>query len=125
MHTLTKADLTATLSELHDLSRDVAQEVVESFFNIVSETLSLGEEVKLSGFGRFVLHNKEPRMARNPKTGEPALVSARRVVSFLPSVTLKARFETLAGLSEQAMLSNAVARRGSMAVAEAALAEEV
>jgi len=104
MHTLTKADLTATISSGYNISRDEAHTLVENFFKIISTTLSSGEEVKLSGFGRFVLHNKPERMARNPKTGAPALVSARCVVSFLPSVTLKAKFDLIANLSTQAMV---------------------
>jgi integration host factor subunit alpha len=106
MHTLTKADLTATLSNLYSLSKDEAQKLVEDFFKIISTTLAMGEEVKLSGFGRFILHNKQARMARNPKTGEPAFVSARRVASFLPSVTLKAKFEILAQLSQHSLMGN-------------------
>lgn len=101
MHTLTKADLTSTISAVYNLAKDEAHTLVENFFKVISGTLSSGEEVKLSGFGRFVLHNKPERMARNPKTGTPALVSARCVVSFLPSVTLKAKFEMIAALSMQ------------------------
>lgn len=103
MHTLTKADLTATLSTVYNIAKDEAHTLVENFFKVISNTLASGEEVKLSGFGRFVLHHKPERMARNPKTGTPALVSARCVVSFLPSVTLKAKFEMIASLSMQAM----------------------
>lgn len=105
MHTLTKADLTSTLSAVYNIAKDESHALVENFFKVISSTLAGGEEVKLSGFGRFVLHNKPERMARNPKTGTPALVSARCVVSFLPSVTLKAKFEMIASLSMQPMTS--------------------
>src|SRR3989338_2326583 len=106
MHTLTKADLTATLATMHQLAREDAQSLVEDFFEVIKDTLAAGEEVKLSGFGRFVLHKKRKRLARNPKTGEPAWVSARTVVSYLPSVTLKTKFEMLAQLSTGKAFSN-------------------
>lgn len=108
MHTLTKADLTATLATIHNLSREDAQNLVEDFFEVVKNCLAKGTEVKLSGFGRFVLHKKRKRLARNPKTGQPAWVSARTVVSFLPSVTLKAKFEMLAQLSSGTFASSGV-----------------
>lgn len=104
MHTLTKADLTSTLCTIHRIGKDDAQKLVEDFFDIVSQELASGGEVKLSGFGRFVLHRKQARLARNPKTGEPAWVTPRTVVSYLPSVTLKAKFEMLAQLSQQAFI---------------------
>jgi len=107
MHTLTKADLTSTLVTIYpdELHKDTAQKIVEDFFKVISGTLASGEEVKVSGLGRFALHQKRERIARNPKTGASAVVSARRVVSFLPSVTLKAKFEMLATLSQQAAVS--------------------
>lgn len=105
MHTLTKADITSTLTTLHGFSKEESQVLVEDFFDILSERLAQGEEIKLSGFGRFVLHQKRARLARNPKTGEPAWVSARTVVSYLPSVTLKDKFEMLAQLSQQAQVA--------------------
>ena len=107
MHTLTKADLTSTLSTLHGLSKDDAQRLVEDFFDIISDNLAAGKEVKLSGFGRFVLHKKRKRLARNPKTGASAWVSARTVVSYLPSVTLKSKFELIAQLSQPHLMNNA------------------
>lgn len=106
MHTLTKADLTSTLSTLHSLSKEDAQSLVEAFFDIISEHLATGKEVKLSGFGRFVLHKKRKRLARNPKTGQSAWVSARTVVSYLPSVTLKSKFELIAQLSQPQFMQN-------------------
>ncbi len=59
--------------------------------------LERGEEVKLSGFGNFALHEKNERPGRNPKTGEAIPISARRVVTFRPGQKLKARVEAYAG----------------------------
>lgn len=65
-----------------DLTRQEGRCLVESFFDELSESLIDGKEVKLSGFGNFELKDKNSRPGRNPKTGEPVDVSARRVVTF-------------------------------------------
>lgn len=96
MHTLTKADIISTLSHQLNIDTELAREILENFFDLIVSTLSKGEEVKLSGFGNFVILHKKERVARNPKTGEAAVVSARSVISYHPSVTLKGRFEALA-----------------------------
>jgi integration host factor subunit alpha len=54
-------------------------------------TLAAGEDVKLSGFGNFTMHEKRARPGRNPKTGEPFEIRARRVVTFHASPILKDR----------------------------------
>ena len=59
--------------------------------DLVVEALGRGEEVKLSGFGVFQVRSKRARMGRNPKTGEPAAIDPRRVISFRASQVLKAR----------------------------------
>lgn len=101
MQTLTKADLIATLETTICVDEHDARALVEDFFEIICATLEKGEEVKLSGFGNFNLLQKKARTARNPKTGESAMVSARTVVSFRPSSTLKRRFEDLASRLQQ------------------------
>jgi len=57
----------------------------------ILDCLERGETVKLSGFGSFVVRKKALRTGRNPRTGEDALISARRVVMFKPSEILKQR----------------------------------
>jgi integration host factor subunit alpha len=96
MQTLTKADLITTIENTICVESNLARNLVEDFFEIIAATLEKGEEVKISGFGNFTLIKKKQRVARNPKTGETALVSARTVVSFRASPTLKRRFEDLA-----------------------------
>jgi len=59
--------------------------------------LEKGDDVKLSGFGNFILRSKSERPGRNPKTGEEIPISARRVVTFRPGQKLKARVEAYAG----------------------------
>ena len=72
-----------------DCSQREAVDLVESVLAIMKETLSRGEPVKLSGFGRFDIRDKKRRMGRNPKTGEPTLIEARRVVKFTVSEKLR------------------------------------
>ena len=81
METVTKATLAARLCA-HGLSKRDAQQMVESFFSVIHETLAQGEEVHISGFGNFKLRDKVGRPGRNPRTGKAALIAARRVVTF-------------------------------------------
>jgi integration host factor subunit alpha len=64
--------------------------MVDAFFDEIRLTLERGDAVKLYGFGVFQLRDKVPRLGRNPKTGEEALIKARRVVTFHASAKLKA-----------------------------------
>ena len=91
--TLTKAELTDRLFQKVGFSKREAKDVVELFFEEIGLALETGEDVKLPGFGRFVLRNKPPRPGRNPRTGEAAPIAARRVVTFHASQQLKATVE--------------------------------
>ncbi len=82
MSTLTKSDMIEHLMHNLNLTRQEGRCLVENFFDELSESLIEGKEVKLSGFGNFELKDKNSRPGRNPKTGEPVAVSARRVVTF-------------------------------------------
>ena len=83
------------------LNKREAKDFVEQFFEEVRVALENGQDVKLSGFGNFVLRNKNERPGRNPKTGEEIPISARRVVTFRPGQKLKARVEAYAGNQQQ------------------------
>jgi len=89
--TLTKAMLVESLSAIDNLSKEDAKIIVECFFRTLCDRLINGEVVKISGFGNFVLRDKKSRPGRNPKTGEEAEISARRVVTFRAGQKLKAR----------------------------------
>ena len=65
--------------------------LVDTMVDAIAERLEAGETVKISGFGSFSLRDKGPRMGRNPRTGKPAEVTARRVVVFRSSAVLKKR----------------------------------
>ena len=88
--TLTKAELSDLLFEKLGLNKREASDMVDAFFDEIRLTLVRGDAVKFSGFGVFELRNKVPRPGRNPKTGEAALIKARRVVTFHASAKLKA-----------------------------------
>jgi integration host factor subunit alpha len=71
------------------LSRSDSTVLVELVLKEIIESLERGERVKLSSFGSFQVREKRARIGRNPKTGEPASISARRVIKFKPSPILK------------------------------------
>lgn len=87
--TLTKADLADTLSEQIGLTKRESRQVVEAFFDLISQRLTEAEDVKLSGFGHFATRQKTPRPGRNPRTGELVPIEARRVVTFHVSQQLR------------------------------------
>src|SRR5437868_7193586 len=95
--TLTKADLAKHLDEQIGLTNREAKEIVELFFDYISDSLVSGKQVKISGFGNFTLHDKSERPGRNPRTGEEVAVTARRVVTFHVGQKLKARVEKFLG----------------------------
>ncbi len=97
---LTKARMAEMLFEELGLNKREAKELVELFFEEIRNVLAEGEDVKLSGFGNFVLRQKNERPGRNPKTGEEIPISARRVVTFRPGQKLKARVEAYAGTQQ-------------------------
>ncbi|WP_312261303.1 integration host factor subunit alpha [Candidatus Igneacidithiobacillus taiwanensis] len=88
--TITKQDIANHLVDRMGLTFRDSKALAEVFFDQIRETLAQGEDVKLSGFGNFTLRDKPQRPGRNPKTGEPVPISARRVVTFHPSQKLKA-----------------------------------
>ncbi len=89
--TLTKADLVqAVYRNKHPrLSKSQSAEAVEHFLSIAKETLISGEDLLLSGFGKFNVKDKRARRGRNPQTGEELMLEARRVVTFKPSGILR------------------------------------
>ncbi|WP_282008388.1 integration host factor subunit alpha [Brevundimonas aveniformis] len=91
--TVTRADLSEALHEEIGLSRQECSGLVERVLDMIVETLERGETVKLSGFGVFQVRDKRARMGRNPKTGEPAAIVPRRVISFRASQLMKAKVD--------------------------------
>jgi integration host factor subunit alpha len=88
--TLTKADLIHhVFTSLPGYTKTQAREAVETLLKIMKSSLEKGDDVMLSGFGKFKVRDKQPRKGRNPKTGEEIMIDARRVVTFKPSGKLK------------------------------------
>lgn len=79
------------LCDEQGLRRREAREIVDAFFEEISEALERNEPVKISGFGNFDLRDKRERPGRNPKTGEVVPVAARRIVTFRAGRKLRAR----------------------------------
>jgi len=79
----------AVYTKLGGFSKKEAADLVDLIFELMKETLGHGETIKISGFGNFVLRDKRERQGRNPQTGDPITISARRVLTFKPSQLLK------------------------------------
>ncbi len=79
---MTKQDIINHVSEHASLSRSKAEEAVETVIELIKESLRQGEPVILRRFGTFQVKQKTKRVGRNPKTGEEAEISARKVVRF-------------------------------------------
>ena len=87
---LTKAQLADALFDQLGLNkREAKEDFIDAFFEIVSAELVRGNSVKISGFGNFEVHTKTARPGRNPQTGEPVVIAARRVVTFRASGSLR------------------------------------
>jgi integration host factor subunit alpha len=91
MATITRNDFAEALRQSSGLTMAEAYKLVDLFFSEIGESLVRGEEVKVTNLGTFRILEKNARMGRNPKTGEPAVISARKVVSFKPSAELKSK----------------------------------
>jgi integration host factor subunit alpha len=87
---MTKAEIIDCVYEkVGGFSKKESAEVVEAVFETMKDVLSHGDKVKISGFGNFVVREKKERIGRNPQTGDPIPISARRVLTFKPSQVLK------------------------------------
>lgn len=88
---LTRADLVDRLIYKFDLSKAQASAFVDDFFGVISESLTAGQPVKLTGFGNFELKIKKARPGRNPMTGEEVIIAPRRVATFKAGQKLRDR----------------------------------
>ena len=86
---MTKADIVDNVSDKTGFTKKDSIELVEQVFELMKDTLAGGENLKLSGFGNFIVRQKADRKGRNPQTGEGITIKARRVVAFNASVILK------------------------------------
>ncbi len=86
---VTKAQLADLLFEQLGLNKRESKDMVDAFFDLITDQLVAGTDVKISGFGNFQIRTKAPRPGRNPRTGEAIAIEARRVVTFHASHKLK------------------------------------
>lgn len=93
--TLTRADLADAINRKMGFSRAESLDLVEDILEKMCSALAEGENVKISGFGTFLLRDKAERVGRNPKTGVEVPITPRRVLTFRASQMLK---EQIAGL---------------------------
>lgn len=91
--TLTKADIVAQVYAQGQLTKAEAAEAVEQGLELIKQALSTGEEVLVSGFGKWSVREKAERRGRNPQTGDPLILPPRKVVTFRPSRVLKAKVQ--------------------------------
>lgn len=84
-----KIDLASDIAKGTGLSVTDAAEIVDLFFNILSDGIAESKEVKIMGLGTFTVKHKNARVGRNPKTGEDAVIEERNVISFRPAKNLK------------------------------------
>ena len=90
---LTKAQLAELLFEQIGLNKRESKDMIEAFFDLIGDCLIEGQDVRISGFGNFLIRTKAPRPGRNPRTGEAIPIEARRVATFHASHKLKEKIQ--------------------------------
>ena len=86
---MTKNELARELAEELDLPRRQVADLIEAMMEKITDVLKSGDKVQLTPFGQFKVRDRAARIARNPKTGEPIKVPAKRVLKFIAGRTLK------------------------------------
>jgi integration host factor subunit alpha len=86
---MTKADIAERIQAGTGLTKKESVEMMEAVFSIMKSTLESGENLKVSGFGSFIVKKKADRRGRNPQTGESITIEARRILTFKPGGVLK------------------------------------
>ena len=87
--TLTKANIAVSVAEQNGYPKNQSSEMIETLLEIIKRTLESGEDVLVSGFGKFCVKTKHQRRGRNPATGEDMMLEPRKVVTFKCSGRLK------------------------------------
>jgi DNA-binding protein HU-beta len=86
---MNKVDLVRAAMERYEMSRKDAVALIDGVFEDIQAAVCSGEAVKIPGFGQFKVRDRAARIARNPATGQPVKVPAKRVFKFLPAKALK------------------------------------
>lgn len=91
---LTKADIIASVRDQLGFTNNKSSEITETLIEIIKRPLASGEDVLVSGFGKFCVSNKAKRRGRNPATGEDMMLKPRKVVTFKCSGKLRRKINT-------------------------------
>lgn len=86
---LTKTEITEKIQKKLDISKSDSYDIMEALLEIIKNTLEKGEDVMISGFGKFCVNEKKARKGRNPATDQEMILPARRVVTFKCSGKLR------------------------------------
>ena len=97
-----KADLVDAIAAKSGAAKAQVQQLVEDVFELMAEALARGEKIDLRGFGTFSVRDSAARTGRNPQTGEPISIPARRMPGFKPGKELKDRVNTNSGAAAAA-----------------------
>lgn len=89
--TLTKAEIVETIADENGFSKNKSIEVVETLIELIKASLATGDDVLISGFGKFCVQNKRQRRGRNPATGDDIILAPRKIVTFKCSGILRKR----------------------------------
>lgn len=109
--TQTRSDLVATIAANHGIPQTQVDQIVRDFESNIIKALSGGGEIRLNGFGSFKVSQRSARTARNPQTGAPIKVAARKVARFSPAKVMK---DSVAGVKgAKAGASKAAASKSS------------
>jgi len=117
---MTKAELVEEVARAAELNKRDAEVIVETVFDSIIGALHKGEKVELRGFGSFRTRERGPRRGRNPKTGEPVDVPAKRVPYFKPGKELKEYFTETPAVAEGAVAPASAGTQPSGGASEAA-----
>jgi integration host factor subunit alpha len=91
--TLTKSKITDAIAEQNGFTRKKSTETVEIILELIKSSLAAGDDVLISGFGKFCVKEKQERKGRNPATGEDMILASRRVVTFRCSGKLRDKID--------------------------------
>ena len=86
---MTKIEIINSVCEKLDIPKKDSVNAVDSLFEIIKDELGKGNDVMISGFGKWTIRAKKERKGRNPKTGKEMIIDARKVVTFKPSTLLR------------------------------------
>ena len=92
--TLTKAHIVDSVAEANGFTRKNSIETVEALLELIKQSLESGDDVMISGFGKFYVKNKKKRKGRKPATGKDLILAPRKVVTFKWSEKLKEKLNT-------------------------------